>query len=143
EGGQSNDANHISGPSRTGKGLKIAIEKALVKSGVAVNSIAYINAHGTGTVFNDEMESLAFSDLGFQNTPVNSLKGYFGHTLGASGIVETIISIWQMNRGLLFKSLGFTERRSEERRVGKECRSRWSPYQEKKKKKRQSQKRGL
>lgn len=110
EGGQSNDANHISGPSRTGKGLKIAIEKALVKSGVAVNSIAYINAHGTGTVFNDEMESLAFSDLGFQNTPVNSLKGYFGHTLGASGIIETIISIWQMNRGLLFKSLGFTER---------------------------------
>lgn len=108
-GGQSNDANHISGPSRTAKGLKIAIEKALATSQLPGDAIRYINSHGTGTLFNDEMESLAFSDLGFQNVPVNSLKGYFGHTLGASGVIETIMAIWQLNNGLLFKSLGFEE----------------------------------
>lgn len=108
-GGQSNDANHISGPSRTGKGLKIAIEKALLNAQLSAEAIQYINAHGTGTLYNDEMESLAFADLGFRNTPINSLKGYFGHTLGASGIIETIMSIWQMNRGVLFKSMGFEQ----------------------------------
>ncbi len=109
-GGQSNDANHISGPSRTGKGLKIAIEKALSESRLTPGGIQYVNAHGTGTLFNDEMESLAFAGLGFTITPINSLKGYFGHTLGASGIVETIICIWQMNNGILFKSLGYEQK---------------------------------
>lgn len=106
-GSQSNDAHHISGPSRTGRGLKIAITKALSSSGIKEELISYINAHGTGTIFNDEMESIAFNDLGLQNVPINSLKGYLGHTLGASGIIETILSIWQLNSGLLFKSLGY------------------------------------
>ena len=108
-GGQSNDANHISGPSRTGKGLKIAIDKALKQANIDQQSIGYINAHGTATLFNDEMEAIAFDDLGMSDIPLNSLKGYLGHTLGAAGVVETILSIRQANMGLLFPTLGYEE----------------------------------
>lgn len=108
-GGQSNDANHISGPSRTGKGLKIAIEKALKQAHIGPESIGYINAHGTATLFNDEMEAIAFDDLGVSNIPLNSLKGYIGHTLGAAGVVETILSIRQANQGRLFPTMGYQE----------------------------------
>lgn len=109
-GGQSNDANHISGPSRTGKGLKIAIEKALKQANIDYKAVGYINAHGTATLFNDEMEAIAFDDLGMSNIPLNSLKGYFGHTLGAAGVIETILSVHQANIGLLFPTLGYEER---------------------------------
>ncbi len=106
-GGQSNDANHISGPSRTGKGLKIAVGSALSSAGLAGTSLGYINAHGTATLFNDEMEAMAFNDLDLQELPLNSLKGYFGHTLGAAGVVESIITIRQLNHGLLLQSPGY------------------------------------
>lgn len=106
-GGQSNDANHISGPSRTGEGLKIAVEKALLESKLEMSQIDYINAHGTATEYNDEMESQAFNGLGASQIPLNSLKGYYGHTLGASGTIESIVSIWQMNQNLVLKSQGF------------------------------------
>src|SRR5699024_4695300 len=92
-----------------GKGLKIAIEKALRNAQIAKGDIAYINAHGTATSFNDEMEAIAFDDLGMQDIPLNSLKGYFGHTLGAAGIIETIMSIWQLNEDLLFKTEGYEQ----------------------------------
>lgn len=108
-GGQANDANHISGPSRTGKGLKLAIGIALRNAGMAAEKIGYINAHGTATLFNDEMEAIAFSDLGLQQTPLNSLKAYYGHTLGAAGVIESIIAIWQLNKQLLLQSLGYAE----------------------------------
>ncbi|WPP48762.1 beta-ketoacyl-[acyl-carrier-protein] synthase family protein [Catalinimonas niigatensis] len=112
-GGQSNDANHISGPSRTGKGLKIAIKQALRTAGAGTalppEEIGYINAHGTATPFNDEMEAIAFHDLGLKDVPLNSLKAYFGHTLGAAGVIESIMAIRQMNHNLLFKSLGYEQ----------------------------------
>ena len=106
-GGQSNDANHISGPSRTGAGLKLAISKAIDEAEVSINDIDYINAHGTATLFNDEMESIAFDDLGMANIPMNSLKGYFGHTLGAAGLIESILAVRQMNKNEVFASRGF------------------------------------
>lgn len=108
-GGQSNDANHISGPSRTGAGLKTSITTALKEAKLDAKQIDYINAHGTATLFNDEMESIAFADLGLGNVPMNSLKGYFGHTLGAAGIIESIITIKQLNSGKLLPSKGFSE----------------------------------
>ena len=89
-GSIANDANHISGPSRTGAGLSAAIEK--VMTNISLGDIAFINAHGTATPYNDDMESMAITATGLQNIPVNSLKGYFGHTLGAAGVLETIIS---------------------------------------------------
>ena len=94
-----NDANHISGPSRTGEGLYRSVKSALKQSKSTASKIDYISAHGTATPFNDEMEAIAFDRLGMNEIPLNSLKGYFGHTLGASGLVETT----------LFASYGFKE----------------------------------
>ena len=108
-GAISNDANHISGPSRTGDGLHLAITNALKESSVSPHEIDFLNAHGTATVYNDEMESKAFKSSGLQNTPMNSLKGYFGHTLGAAGTIETIISIKSMLEKEVLPTLGFNE----------------------------------
>lgn len=107
--GSINDANHISGPSRNGEGLFRSIESAINEAKIAKNRIDYISAHGTATPFNDEMEAIAFNRLGLENVPVNSLKGYYGHTLGASGLLETVIGIESMNRNQLFASMGFDE----------------------------------
>lgn len=105
--GSSNDANHISGPSRTGDGLLISILSALHEAGVLAHEIDYLSAHGTATPYNDEMESLAFADAGLSQVPLNSMKGYFGHTLGAAGLIETAVLLESMKRGLVLPSLGF------------------------------------
>lgn len=103
----SNDANHISGPSRTGEGLFKSLRLALEASGMTAEDIDYISAHGTATQFNDEMEAIAFGRAGLQQTPLNSLKGYFGHTLGASGLVESIIGMHSLHNNVLYASKGF------------------------------------
>lgn len=104
-----NDANHISGPSRTGEGLFRTVTSALGQANLSPENIDYISAHGTATQFNDEMEAIAFNRAGLQNTPLNSLKGYFGHTLGASGLLETIIGMHSLKHSTLFASKGFQE----------------------------------
>ncbi|RZJ63562.1 MAG: beta-ketoacyl synthase, partial [Flavobacterium sp.] len=81
--GSINDANHISGPSRTGEGLVQSITNALAEAEVEPLQIDYISAHGTATLYNDEMETVAFNRLGLENVPINSFKGYYGHTLGS------------------------------------------------------------
>lgn len=106
-GAISNDANHISGPSRTGDGLALAISQAMEEAGVTPGDISFINAHGTATVYNDEMESKAIHLAGLSTVPVNSLKSYFGHTLGASGIIETILCMEQLKTGILYGTLGY------------------------------------
>ncbi len=108
-GASANDANHISGPSRTGEGLHRSIERTLKSARVRANQVGYLSAHGTGTSFNDEMESIAFERSGLSNTPVNSMKGYFGHTLGAAGVIETLLGLEGMKRNKLVSSLGFEE----------------------------------
>jgi 3-oxoacyl-[acyl-carrier-protein] synthase-1 len=104
-----NDANHISGPSRTGEGLYRSVASALKESKLSPNDIDYISAHGTATLYNDEMEAIAFNRAGLGEIPLNSLKGYFGHTLGASGLIETIIGMHSLQRNTLFASKGFEE----------------------------------
>ncbi len=106
-GGQSNDANHISGPSRTGDGLIAAIQTAIRSTGISRDQIAMINAHGTATLFNDEMESIAFNTLGLHHLPLNSLKAYFGHTLGAAGIIESIMTMHQLKDSTILATRGF------------------------------------
>jgi len=106
--GAINDANHISGPSRTGEGLFRSIESAFAESGLETNVTDYISAHGTATLYNDEMEAIAFNRLGLQKVPVNSLKGYYGHTLGASGLLETVIAIESARKNQLIGSKGFS-----------------------------------
>ena len=108
-GSVSNDANHISGPSRTGEELYQAIQKALDDAGLSANDIDLISAHGTATVFNDEMEAKAITLAGLQSVPVNSLKGYYGHTLGAAGLIESIISMHSLKENLVLPTIGFTQ----------------------------------
>ncbi len=108
-GGLSNDANHVSGPSRTGKELAMAIGQALKSALLLPEDIDAIYAHGTATVFNDEMEAKAFVHSGMENIPLNSLKGYFGHTLGASGVIETIIASQGLLRNEVPGTKGFSE----------------------------------
>lgn len=107
--GLSNDANHISGPSRTGEELNLAIRQALQESKMTADEIDFVSAHGTATLYNDEMEAKAFTLAGLRNTPVNSLKAYYGHTLGAAGVVETIASIHSLLKQSLIPSLGFQQ----------------------------------
>lgn len=107
EGASRNDANHISGPSRTGEELASAITKAMEGSGVKPEELAFISAHGTATLYNDEMEAKAFHVAGVQDVPVNSLKGYYGHTLGAAGLIESIISMQSLLDGTIIPTLGF------------------------------------
>jgi 3-oxoacyl-[acyl-carrier-protein] synthase-1 len=104
-GFSSNDANHISGPSRTGEGLYIAIRRTIERY---ANTIDYISAHGTATPYNDEMESIAITRAGLEHVPVNSLKGYWGHTLGAAGIIESVSGIYSLRNNILFNTLGFS-----------------------------------
>lgn len=105
--GSRNDANHISGPSRTGEGLFRSVNAAITEADIAVQDIDFISAHGTATLFNDEMEAIAFNRLGLSKTPIHSLKGYFGHTLGASGLIETLVGMHSLHQNTLFKSLGY------------------------------------
>lgn len=107
-GATSNDANHISGPSKTGDELSIAINKALSEANISANEIGFISAHGTATLFNDEMEAKAFHTSKLFDVPINSLKGYFGHTLGAAGLVESVSSILSLENNVLVPTLGFT-----------------------------------
>jgi len=107
--GAINDANHISGPSRTGEGLFRSIQSAFAEAEITSDKMDFISAHGTATPFNDEMEAIAFNRLGLENVPTNSLKGYYGHTLGASGLLETVIGIESVLQNKLFVSLGFDE----------------------------------
>lgn len=109
EGASSNDANHISGPSRTGAELSAAITKAIQQSGLNPEDMGFVSAHGTATMYNDEMEAKAFHLSGLQETPVNSLKGYYGHTLGAAGLIEAIISMHSMLEDVVIPTAGFTE----------------------------------
>ncbi len=104
-GASANDANHISGPSRTGDGLYQCISETFRTSGKT--TVDLISAHGTATEYNDEMESMAFSRAELTGAPLNSLKGYYGHTLGAAGVLESIISVQSLTENTVIRSLGF------------------------------------
>ena len=106
-GATSNDANHISGPSRTAEGLYQAIKQCLTEANISPNNIDFLSAHGTATQYNDEMEAIACQRAGLLAAPINSFKGYFGHTLGAAGVLESVLSIRSMQNNTLFKSLGY------------------------------------
>ena len=108
-GGSANDANHISGPSRTGEGSYLAVKKAMKEANVSADEINYISAHGTATDYNDEMEGLAISRCGLTEVPVNSFKGNWGHTLGAAGLIETAAMLHEMKENMLVRSAGFNE----------------------------------
>ncbi|HTF29541.1 MAG TPA: beta-ketoacyl synthase N-terminal-like domain-containing protein [Flavitalea sp.] len=109
-GAISNDANHISGPSRTGEPLHAAIERTFKESGLTGIDIGFISAHGTATIYNDEMEAKAISLSGMEEVPVNSLKGYYGHTLGAAGLIESVITVESLKANIVIPTKGFHEK---------------------------------
>lgn len=100
-----NDANHISGPSRTGEGSYRVLRDILDR--VPAGQLACVCTHGTATAYNDEMESIALHRAGLDTVPVCGLKGYYGHTLGAAGIVETIISMAALEQGVIPATRGY------------------------------------
>ena len=106
-GATANDANHISGPSRAGDGLFKAVSQTLQGNKLKIDTI---NAHGTATLYNDEMESIAFERAGLTNVPVNSLKGSYGHTLGAAGVLETVLTLEAASENQLIKSAGYNKK---------------------------------
>ena len=91
--GMSDDANHMTGPSRESEGLVRAINAALDSAGITAGQVSFISAHGTGTPYNDAMEMRAFrSVFKDRKIPVYSVKGAIGHTMGAAGLVEMAIA---------------------------------------------------
>lgn len=108
-GSISNDANHLSAPSRTGEALAYSITKTLRQADLLTTDIDFISAHGTATVYNDEMEAKAITSANLQSVPVNSLKGYYGHTLGAAGVIESIIAARSLKENLVLPTMGFEQ----------------------------------
>lgn len=106
-GAVSNDANHISGPSRTGNELYQCIAAAMNDAGLSKEDIDFISAHGTATIYNDEMEAKAIALAGLTTPPLNSLKAFYGHTLGAAGLVESVISIESLKQNTILPTKGF------------------------------------
>ena len=102
-----NDAYHISAPSKTAEGLYEALQETM--NGIDKRNIAFINAHGTATLFNDQMEAIAIHRAELQDIPVNALKGYVGHTLGAAGIMETILCMKAVDDHTILGTRGYEE----------------------------------
>ena len=105
-----NDAFHISSPSKNGEGAWLALRDCLASCLLSPEELAFINAHGTATMFNDQMESVAIERAGLASVPVNGLKGYYGHTLGAAGVLETVLSLAALRDHTVLATRGFTER---------------------------------
>ena len=102
-GAMCNDANHISGPSRTGEGSY----RCLQALDIDKEELAFVSVHGTSTLYNDEMESIALDRAGLADVPLFSLKGIYGHTMGAAGVLETILSMQAVEHGVVFGTRGF------------------------------------
>ena len=101
-----NDANHISAPSRTGEGSYNALMAVLPTQ---KEKIACINVHGTATLYNDEMEAIALSRAGLQTIPMNGYKGYYGHTMGGAGVIETLLTLHALDAGVILGTRGFNQ----------------------------------
>lgn len=106
--GESSDAHHISAPHPDGDGALAAMQGALAISGLGPHEIGYVNAHGTGTPANDRSEDRALTRLFGATVPVSSTKGWTGHTLGAAGIIEAIISCLCLRHGFIPATLNTT-----------------------------------
>jgi 3-oxoacyl-(acyl-carrier-protein) synthase len=109
--GNANDAYHQTGSSPEGLGPYLSMKEALEMSGLGPEAIDYINAHGTGTDNNDLTEGLAIEKIFAPSIPpVSSTKPLTGHTLGAAGAVEAVISILALSHALVFPNLNFQSR---------------------------------
>lgn len=102
-----NDANHITGPSRVGEGSYRCLMDLMTYT--TPDTLACVSVHGTGTLYNDEMESIALFRAGLINVPVCAYKGVYGHTLGAAGVLETILTMQALEKGMIPATVGFVQ----------------------------------
>ena len=107
DGATCNDAYHNVSPSPQGEGLTNAINAVL--AGQDKSRLATVCVHGTATLYNDQMESKAIERANLSDVPLSALKGYYGHTMGAAGVLETILTMRATDDGIILPSKGFTE----------------------------------
>ena len=106
------DAHHITMPDPEGKGLGMAMTRALRSSGLTIDDIGYINAHGTSTPYNDKFETLAIKRVfgaRAPSIPVSSTKSMTGHLLGAAGGIEAVISVKTLQTGVIAPTINLHE----------------------------------
>lgn len=106
-GEMDNDAFHLSTPAPSGEGARKVLEA--VMKGRDDSELAFVSAHGTATMFNDQMESVAIEKAGLSSVPLTALKGWFGHTLGASGVLEVILGMMAVSESVVLPLRGFRE----------------------------------
>lgn len=108
--GVSNDAYHLFVPDPEAEGMTLAMSSAIKEAGVNERDIDYINAHGTGTLANDRLETLAikrvFGDYAYR-IPINSTKSIISHTLGAAGVIEAIVTILSIERQAIHPTINY------------------------------------
>lgn len=111
--GISNDAHHMTAPHPTGRGASRSITNALAAAKAPLDTVDYINAHGTGTPANDRIETLAikqvFGDAAYR-TPVSSIKSMLGHTMGAASAIEAAASALTIERGIVPPTINYQEK---------------------------------
>lgn len=106
--GESSDAHHMSAPHPDGLGARLAVEQALSSAGRTAEDIQYINLHGTATPKNDAVEARLVAQLFPAGTRASSTKGWTGHTLGAAGCLEAVITFLTLRTGLIPGTLNTT-----------------------------------
>ena len=107
--GESSDAHHMSAPHPEGLGAQLAMRQALASAGVDASEVDYLNLHGTATPANDSIEARAVASVFPAGLHAGSTKGWTGHTLGASGIVESVFALLALEHGLLPGTLNSTQ----------------------------------
>ncbi len=116
--GVANDAFHVTAPASDGRGLVAAVKKALARAHLTPEAVTAICAHGTGTVYNDQMELTAFDQVfSTRKMPVYSIKGAIGHTMGAAGGIEVAMGLKTLSEGIAPPTVGFS--RGEDRTLGR------------------------
>ena len=109
--GLSGDAYHETATDKEGRGVEMAMSCAMVDAGISAQDVDYVSAHGTGTDANDIPESMAMARIFGLETPLSSPKSFLGHTLGASGVIEIIVTLLFAKMGLAPPTRNFKERR--------------------------------
>lgn len=99
--GESSDAHHMSTPHPSGRGARLATTDALARASVDARDVHYINLHGTASLKNDEIEAQAVADMFPASTHASSTKGWTGHTLGAAGALEAVLTLLSLESGLM------------------------------------------
>lgn len=108
--GLANDAFHVTQPHPQGRGAALAMRQALADADLAPDRVGYVNMHGTGTRYNDQMELEAMRDVFGERAgriPISSIKGAIGHTLGAAGAIEAVATVLALRDRLLPANVGF------------------------------------